>query len=255
LRGKEVIFYKAGRTPEGKSATSGHTASIAGDYMVCESCVQQAGAMVAHTFTEFNGLLALAEALHEKHIGGNRLAAVSNAGFEAVGLADNVGGDDYKLELVSIAGTIRESIAKTLTQASLENLVNVKNPLDLTPMANEAIYADVTRVLLEDSSVDLIMLGITPLTPIIQSLDKGPEALDFLTSEQGIVGCLARLFTDHNKPLVVVIDSGTFFDYLAGAFQQAGVPVFRSADRAMRTLGRYVQGRLRAQRLMANSTL
>ncbi len=255
LRGKEVIFYKAGRTPEGKTATSGHTASIAGDYMVCESCVQQAGAMVAHTFTEFNGLLALAEALHGKNIGGNRLAAISNAGYEAVGMADNIEGDDYKLELVPLAGATRETIARTLRQANLEELVNVKNPLDLTPMADEAVYDDVTRVLLEDHSVDLVMLGITPLTPMIQGLDKGRGALDFLTAEQGIVGRLATLSADYNKPLVVVIDSGAFFDYLAEAFQQSGVPVFRSADRAMRTLGRYVQGRLRAQRLLANSTL
>ncbi len=41
VNGKDVVFYKAGRTPEGKSATSGHTASLAGDYMVCESCVRQ----------------------------------------------------------------------------------------------------------------------------------------------------------------------------------------------------------------------
>ena len=255
LRGKEVIFYKAGRTPEGKTATSGHTASIAGDYMVCESCVQQAGAMVAQTFTEFNGLLTLAEALHGKHIGGNRLAAISNAGYEAVGMADNVGADDYKLELVPVAGRTRESIVQTLKHANLQELVNVKNPLDLTPMANETVYADVTHTLLEDSSVDLVMVGITPLTPMIQGLDRGQEALDFLTSEQGIVGRLAALFTEHDKPLIVVIDSGAFFDYLAEAFQHAGVPVFRSADRAMRTLGRYVRGRLRAQRLLANSTL
>ncbi len=58
-KGKEIIFYKAGRTPEGKSATSGHTASIAGDYMVCESCISQAGAMVAENFTIFEGLLLL----------------------------------------------------------------------------------------------------------------------------------------------------------------------------------------------------
>ena len=90
---------------------------------------------------------------------------------------------------------------------------------------------------------------------MIQDLDKGREALDFLTSEQGIVGRLATLFTEHDKPLIVVVDSGAFFDYLAEAFQQVGVPVFRSADRAMRTLGRYVQGRLRAQRLLANATL
>lgn len=35
IAGKDVIFYKAGRTSEGKAATSGHTASLAGDYMVC----------------------------------------------------------------------------------------------------------------------------------------------------------------------------------------------------------------------------
>ncbi|MCP4454979.1 MAG: CoA-binding protein, partial [Planctomycetes bacterium] len=45
LAGKEVVFYKAGRTVEGKAATSSHTASLAGDYMVCESCVSQAGAI------------------------------------------------------------------------------------------------------------------------------------------------------------------------------------------------------------------
>ncbi|HSV94012.1 MAG TPA: acetate--CoA ligase family protein, partial [Desulfobacterales bacterium] len=64
VNGKDVVFYKAGRTPEGKSATSGHTASLAGDYMVCESCVRQAGAMVAQTFTQFDGLFLLSERLH-----------------------------------------------------------------------------------------------------------------------------------------------------------------------------------------------
>lgn len=249
LRGKEVIFYKAGRTPEGKSATSGHTASIAGDYMVCESCVQQAGAMVAGTFTEFNGLLALAEALHGKQIRGNRLAAVSNAGYEAVGMADNLSGDDYALELVPLADGTRESLAGTLARANLHELVNVKNPLDLTPMADEAVYADVIQALLDDDCVDLVVVGLTPLTPMIQGLADGPDAVDVLTSERGIVGRLGRLCAACDKPLVAVVDSGALFDGLVDAFQQAGIPVFRSADRAMRTLGRYVQGRLRAQRL------
>ncbi len=37
--GKEIIFYKEVHTPEGKNALAGHTASIAGDYMVCEPCI------------------------------------------------------------------------------------------------------------------------------------------------------------------------------------------------------------------------
>jgi acyl-CoA synthetase (NDP forming) len=56
LAGKEVVFYKAGRTLEGRAATSSHTASLAGDYMVCETCVQKAGAIVARTFSEFQDL-------------------------------------------------------------------------------------------------------------------------------------------------------------------------------------------------------
>ena len=85
-----MVFYKAGRTPEGKAATASHTASLAGDYMVCESCVSQAGAIVARTFSEFQELMLLAETLNTKTIHGNRLAAVSGAGFEAVGMADSI---------------------------------------------------------------------------------------------------------------------------------------------------------------------
>ncbi|MCP4629289.1 MAG: CoA-binding protein, partial [bacterium] len=68
--GKQVLFYKAGRTPEGMKASSGHTASIAGDYMVCEACISQAGAIVAKTFTGFEGLLRLAGCLYHKEVSG-----------------------------------------------------------------------------------------------------------------------------------------------------------------------------------------
>ena len=81
---KEVILYKAGRTPEGKLATAGHTASVAGDYMVCEPCATQAGAVFADNIAQFEGLLMLASMLHGKKINDSRLAAVSGAGFEAV---------------------------------------------------------------------------------------------------------------------------------------------------------------------------
>ncbi len=81
---KEVILYKAGRTPEGKLATAGHTASVAGDYMVCEPCATQAGAVFADNIAQFEGLLILASMLHGKKINDSRLAAVSGAGFEAV---------------------------------------------------------------------------------------------------------------------------------------------------------------------------
>src|SRR6185503_2606577 len=78
-RGKDVIFYKAGRTESGRSAAAGHTASVAGDYDVCQAAAEQAGAIVVDTFKEFEQLLELAVALHEKDVSGVRVAAVSNA--------------------------------------------------------------------------------------------------------------------------------------------------------------------------------
>jgi acyl-CoA synthetase (NDP forming) len=51
--GRRVLVYKAGRSPEGRSATSSHTASVAGDYGVFRAVCEQAGAVVAADLFEF----------------------------------------------------------------------------------------------------------------------------------------------------------------------------------------------------------
>ena len=250
-KGKEIIFYKAGRTPEGKSAMSGHTASIAGDYVVCESCISQAGAIVAETFTVFEGLLRLSCALHDKMISGNRLAAVSNAGYESVGIADNILGEDYRLEMASFNQTTKKTLAKILKEAKLTVLTDVNNPLDITPMAAEDVYEQVIKALLEDSHVDAIIVAIVPLTPILHTLPDEFVPTKTFTAEQSIINRIARLNDNSAKPLVMVVDSGPLYDYMADAFQQHDLPVFRSADQAVWVLGKYIQGRMRAQKLGA----
>ncbi len=250
-QGKEIIFYKAGRTPEGKSAMSGHTASIAGNYVVCESCISQAGAFVAETFTVFEGLLRLSCALHDKIISGNRLAAVSNAGYEAVGIADNILGGDYRLEMATFSQGTQKTLAKILGEAKLTALTDVNNPLDITPMAAEEVYEKVINTLLDDSHVDAIIVAIVPLTPILHTLPDEFVPTETFSADQSIINRIARLNDHSAKPLVLVVDSGPLYDYMADAFQQHGLPVFRSADQAVRVLGKYIQGRLRAQKLGA----
>ena len=49
--------------------------------------------------------------------------------------------------------------------------------------------------------------------------------------------------------MVTVVDSGKLYDPLADALEAGGLPVFRSADRAVRTLGKYVEGRLYAEQI------
>lgn len=174
LAGKDVIFYKAGRTPEGKSATSGHTASLAGDYTVCESCIAQAGAMVARTFTEFEELYKLAAGLHGKRVGGTRIGAVSNAGYESVGMADNILGNDYRLTLESFTPETSQRLAEILKESRLDTLVDVKNPMDINPMATDATYEAIMEAVITDAGIDMLVLCLVPLTGA--ALCRGAQA-------------------------------------------------------------------------------
>jgi acyl-CoA synthetase (NDP forming) len=243
-KGKEVIFYKAGRTPEGKNALSGHTASIAGDYMVCESCISQAGAMVAETFNVFEGLLRLSSTLHNKQIKGNRLAAISNAGYESVGIADNLLGEDYRLEIADLGENSRSRLQTILADAKLDSLAAVHNPLDITPMASEDVYVAVLETLLDDPDIDAVVIAIVPLSPILHTLpmEKGGNTCD--APPNSIVERITALGRASEKPLVVVVDSGPLYDFLAEDFQIHGLPVFRSADIAVGVLGKYMHNRL-----------
>lgn len=242
--GKEIIFYKAGRTAEGKTAMSGHTASIAGDYMVCESCIDQAGAFVAETFSEFEGLLRLSYSLHHKNINGNRLAAVSNAGYEAVGIADNIMGEDYSLQMAKYRGETIISLDKVIVEAGLRSLVNIANPMDVTPMATEDLYTAVIKYLLDDENVDVVIVAIVPLTPLLHTLPDDHIADDDVSADKNIVKQIVKLNNNSAKPLVMVVDSGSLYDHMATGLEGSGLPVFRSADQAVRVLGKYVQTRL-----------
>jgi len=249
--GKDVIFYKAGRTGEGRSATAGHTASVAGDYAVCEAALKEAGALVAADFGEFGDFLRLALHLHRKTFAGNGLAAISNAGFESVGMADSIRLDGDELRLVKFAARTDERLAETLARHRLDALVDVKNPLDVTPMAPDAAFADVVSCLLEDDNVDLVVAGIVPLTPAMQTLPPGRLPGDSIDSPSSIASQLPQIVASQAKPVVAVVDSGAWFDPLAEKIQAGGVPTFRAADRAVRALCRYAAAKLRSQRPQA----
>ncbi|MCA1784776.1 MAG: acetate--CoA ligase family protein, partial [Desulfobacteraceae bacterium] len=217
LAGKEVVFYKAGRTPEGKAATGSHTASLAGDYMVCESCVSQAGAIVARSFTEFQELMLLAETLSRKTIQGNRLAAVSGAGFEAVGMADSIQSDDFSLELARCEDTTWQAVAQVLESKGLSALVTLSNPLDINPAADDQVHAKICEILADDPHVDAVILSLDPLSPAMKTLDSAKLAAFDMHEDNSIRQLIADLVQKTSTPIVTVVDGGRLYDPLRDA--------------------------------------
>ncbi|MCP4902380.1 MAG: CoA-binding protein [bacterium] len=246
-RGKDVVFYKAGRTSEGRGATAGHTASVAGDYAVCEAALVQAGAHVAANFNEFGDLAKLAISLRGKRFSGRRLAIMSNAGFESVGMADAIQLDRARLDIVPFVGPSGAELQETLTRHRLDGLVDVKNPLDVTPMATDAAYGDIVTTMLAMDTVDLAVVGIVPLTPALQTLPDGTVTHESIEAAESVANILPKAGAASTTPLVTVVDSGKLYDPLSEHLQSRGLPVFRNADQAVRVLTKFVDTKLRNQ--------
>lgn len=242
--GKEVLFYKAGRTPEGQTATSGHTASLAGDYMVCESCIRQAGAIVARSFTEFQDLFLLAENFSKKQIRGNRLAAVSGAGFEAVGMADSIQSDDFQMQLANYSESTTSEIAKVLVEKRLDKLVTISNPLDINPSADDKAHSEIVRVLGLDGAVDAIVVGLDPLSPAMHTLDETTVPAFSMNNDNGIVQLLSDVVDNSEVPVVAVVDGGRLYDSFRDTLLKNGIPTFPVCDRAVASLSLYIASRL-----------
>ena len=249
LKGKDVIFYKAGRTPEGKTATSSHTASLAGDYMVCESCVRQAGGIIAHTFSQFEDLLMLSQRLHSKKVFGNRLAAVSGAGFEAVGMADNIQSDDFEMKLAAFAPDTVHKIDQVLREKGLDRLVDVNNPLDINPGADDEAHVQIVTHVACDKNIDAVVVGLDPLSPAMKTL-TGDAAMRYSFDDpNSIARAFPQIVEKLHKPIVGVVDGGRMYDALVDELIASGVAIFRSSDRAVQALAIFIEGRLWVEQL------
>ncbi len=235
--GRPVLFYKAGRTEEGKKASAGHTASIAGDWPTCDAIMARAGAVVTSSVEDFEALVKMFAFLMDKRPRGLRLGAVSNAGYECVSIADNLAG----LTLPDFAPATTDRLRAVFEKVRIASIVDIHNPIDLTPMAGDEAYDEVSRAVLDDPAVDCGVIGVVPLTPALNTLEAAEGHAEDLTRAESIVSRLIRLKAEHPKPFIVAVDGGRLYDAMSYALEDAGVPVFRTVERGLKLFSAYLQ--------------
>lgn len=247
--GRRVVLYRAGRSAEGAAASASHTASLAGDPVATRALVEAAGGYFAESIEDFEDQLRLAAAFAKKPPRGGRLGVISNAGFECVAIADNLGagaGDPDRrakstggrLTLAELGATTTQQLEQLFEDAHLSGFVDVHHPLDVTPIAGDGTFVRATELLLEDDQVDLVLVGCVPLSAAIATLPEG--------APNGITERLAALRERARKPFAIVVDSGALYDTFARNLVRAGLPVFRTADRATRALSHYLRSQVRS---------
>jgi len=255
--GRRVVLYRAGRSAEGAAASASHTASLAGDPVATRALIEAAGGFFAESIEDFEDQLRLGAAFAKKRPRGGRLGVISNAGFECVAIADNLGagagnlggrsnsnstkspttaeGDFASggLTLAELGPTTTAQLEELFDAARLSGFVDVHHPLDVTPIAGDETFVRATELLLDDVDVDLVLVGCVPLSAAIATLPEG--------APNGITERLLALSERTRKPFVVVVDSGPLYDTFARNLVRGGLPVFRTADRATRALAHYVR--------------
>jgi len=242
--GRPVLVYKAGRSREGRSATSSHTASVAGEYNVFKAILEQAGAIVARDLFEFESFMKGLAFLGDRAVAGRRVGLISNAGFESVMLADNLR-NGTGLDLAAFAPGTVSRILEALRPLGIDKLQDVHNPLDVTPVADDAAFVECARAIVDDPGVDCAVISNVPLTPAQQTLAPGPGHKEDMTRPGSFASRMIDLFRATAKPLVVNIDAGELYTPLADHLERAGLPVFRRADEAIRFLRTYIDAKLR----------
>ncbi len=228
---KPVIVYKAGRTRAGKMATESHTASIAGEYVVAKAAMKQAGLVVADTMIDHTEFIKTFALLNNFKVGGNRVAIIANAGYEKTYGADN---------LRSLAVADFERATEKRLRQILPSLVTVEPLLDLTPMADDAMYEQCIDTILADKYVDALMISIVPHSALIHTTDS-----EIVANVDNVAARIVELVPKHKKPVVVSVcvspGADAVYNKLSQILDQGGVPTFLTANRAMLCLNEFIR--------------
>jgi acyl-CoA synthetase (NDP forming) len=248
--GKDVVVYKAGRTAPGIGGALGHTASIAGAPALFDSVVRHAGAIVAEDFTAFDDLFYIAGALHGKKVGGARLGAISGAGFEAVGMADSIESENFSMEMGALEAATVKRVEEILAAKRLDALVEVNNPIDINPGADDEAHLQITEAFLRDPNIDAVVVALDPTAPAVRALEESKLRPGFdIRDPKSTVHLMPPIVDANEKPIVGIVDAGRLYDAMAAGLMDRGVCVFRNCGRGTRALVRYVEARLHADAL------
>ena len=210
---KPVILWKMGLTPEGSAASASHTGALAGSKDVWNGVIQQTGAIQVSGFEQWVDTVMCFSMLPAKI--GNRLAIISGPGGLAVSATEACGREG--LSLAKLSSKTRSALAEFVPPTG----TSLKNPIDvgMTASLEIDIYIQTARIVAADPGADaVVMIGI---------------GMDETTNRQ-YTDAIIQAKNDFDKPFVIVKIPG-FDEKHVKDIRGAGIPVFESAERAMRS--------------------
>ncbi len=216
---KPTIVLKGGRTSTGMKAASSHTGSIATNYSSLRTAVKQAGAFMCENIPDYITAIKTFSLLPIPT--GNKIAVSTNSGGSSVMFSDYA--DEFDLELAEFTEDFKQKI-----EPHIIPLVKKVNPLDLIAGANGEAYYQITKIMLEDPNIDIVV----PCCVV-------PTFLGMTIGEHyaGIIRAWNE--TGRQKPIIPLFSSGELLEEAKKIAEKERAPLFynpREAAYAIRIL-------------------
>jgi len=217
-KGKPVVLLMPGRSERARDAAQSHTGALAGDHATATALLRREAVVVVESLDELLDTTAILLRYPQPPVGGAAFMTGSGAMKNiALDFADDLG--------LSLPDLAPDTVDKL--RAMLPAYAVAENPLDYTTIGvrQPGLIGELLLTMLEDAGIGSIVLAI-PVGPVMAQKDKAEHIVPAIAKAQ--------------KPAVLVLtgDSSPIEPFFVEAIQASGVPLFRSADRALRALRR-----------------
>jgi len=226
-RTKPVVVIKAGRSAAGAKAAFSHTGALAGSDAVYDAAFRRAGMLRVNELRElFDAVATLTAGLH---VGGDRLAILTNGGGAGVMAADTLEMLGGRLATISPQGQAR------LT-AGLPANASRSNPVDILGDAQADRYRLALDVLQQEPEVDAILVLNCP-TAVADSTEAATAVVDAVRA--GVA-----------KPVLTCWLGDRAVAEGRQVLTQAGLPTHETPDEAVRAFAHLASHRRNQQLLV-----
>jgi len=208
-----ILILKPGKTEASIKAMQSHTGAIAGENVVLDAVLEQAGVIRCESLEEF---FDFSKAFSwEKIPLGPNVAVISNAGGPAVISADAI--IDEGLQLAKFDEETKKQLAESLPRSS-----SIINPVDLLGDALADRFSEALEIILQKEEVHSLVVILTP--QVMTQIEKTAES----------IGSLSRKY---QKPVFCSFMGGSLVAKGAEKLNEFKIPSFRFPEQAIAAIG------------------
>jgi acyl-CoA synthetase (NDP forming) len=155
------------------------------------------------------------------------------------------------MKMGELAPATVKQLEDILLAKKLNALVEVRNPIDINPGADDEAHLQIVEAFLQDAEIDAVVVGLDPTAPSVRALEQSKLRPGFdITDPKSTVHLMPPLVERNDKPIIGIVDGGKLYDAMCAGLMDQGVCIFRNCARGTKALVRYFEARLYAERLI-----